>query len=429
MESDSWPLLQLFIWVVFLPLILIKTGVLIEESGQKEIEGSGIGISIPTISAFIISGGLIALAVSSLYSVSKNVSILIVSLVNLSSNLLGIALLVIIFAALLFILASLCMFALTFGRAHSEKYEKKLLFLDIPLKILSPISKATAFFAKKSLSVRGVTSDIGSVTEEDVRELMDSAEERDVIDENQRDMINNIFELDDVTVGDIMTHRTELESVSSDASPSQLISAAVEYGYSRIPIYEGTLDNIIGVAYAKDLLKFLGGNTGDIDIKAIVRPALFVPESMRAKNLLFEFRQTRTQFAVVVDEYGGTAGIVTMEDILESIVGDIEDEYDEEDTCIVFNEDGSLTCDGYAEVEEVFKALGVGDVPDDVDSDTVGGLVTDLLKRLPKNGEFPTVAFNNLLFNVLDSDERRITSVLVKPADVVANDGITSAEQ
>lgn len=393
-----------------MPPVFIKAGAHLEEADAGEKRGSGVGLSLRTLAAFLLSGCLLVLAGSSALNL-LNGAVSRLPVLPAAQT----ALTALFFIACLFVLAQLSVFSLTWGRAHSASFERRLKALEVVISLFIPIARVCAFFAKRVLRAGGVTEDIGGVTEQDVLEIVDSAEQREVIDENQREMINNIFELDDVTAGDIMTHRTEIDAVSVESSAAELVNAAIDFGTSRIPVYDGTLDNIVGIAYAKDLLKLPPGGSG-MSIRELLRPALFFPESMKARRMLIEFRQSRTQFAVVVDEYGGTAGIVTMEDILESIVGDIEDEYDKDEQLIVKNDDGSLTCNGYAEADKVFELMDAGDVPDDIDSDTVGGLVTGLLMRLPKPGEKPSVELSGLRFTVLDADRRRVLGVRVERA-------------
>ena len=191
-------------------------------------------------------------------------------------------------------------------------------------------------------------------TEEDVLSLVEDVEEDALIDENQREMISGVFELDDIEAGEIMTHRTEVEAVEDDQLVCEVIPQAREKGFSRLPVYHESLDEIVGILHVKDLLGLIEDPAGgQLPIRQFVRPAMFVPESCRARELLVEFRAKRTQIAVVVDEYGGTAGIVTMEDILEEIVGNIEDEFDREEQQIRPAEGGCIA-DGAADLEEVF---------------------------------------------------------------------------
>ncbi len=263
-----------------------------------------------------------------------------------------------------------------------------------------------------------MSEEIGGVTEEDVLELVDTVEELDVIDEDQKEMIGNIFDFVDVEAADIMTHRTEIEAVASDATIDDIIDISVKFGYSRIPVYEGSLDHIIGIAYVKDFLTYVGKNTASVKLRDHLRSTIFIPETRKAKELLVEFKQKKIQVAVVVDEYGGTSGIVSMEDILECIVGDIEDEYDEEEQTLISQaSDGSLICDGYAEIEDVFERFGK-EVPEEVECDTIGGLLCELLTRIPEPDERASAEFDGLILTSLSSDERRIKGVMVKQESV-----------
>lgn len=413
-DPDSWPILQLVLSLLFLGLCMLYTGVLVENSSQKDIAKSGIGISIKTVAALLLCAPFLAWAVSCIMRLVRSLALLTVA----ENGAPGFFYYLVLVAGYLLFAVALTMLSillpLSWGRAHSDAYEKRFAFMRVPVALFLPLALLVTMPARRILGARGVASEIGSVTEEDVLEMVDSAEEGNFIDETQKEMIGNIFELGDVTAEDIMTHRTELEALPLTAGAQDIIDTAVAFGYSRIPVYDGTLDNIIGIAYVKDLLPYVGKGTKSIDIKTLLRPTIFVPESRRARELLFDFKQKKIQLAVVVDEYGGTAGIVTMEDILESIVGDIEDEYDEEESYILHNADGSLTCDGYAEVDDVFEALGYDEAPEDIESDTIGGLLTELLARIPKKNERPSAIYDGVELTALDADERRITSVLVR---------------
>lgn len=263
-------------------------------------------------------------------------------------------------------------------------------------------------------------SDAGKedATEEEIRMMVDVGNEKGVIEESQKDMINNIFEFDDRTVEDVMTHRTEIIAVSRDDTISDIVYYAINEGYSRIPVYEEDIDNIIGVIYVKDLLCLVGcKSTEDFKIADFIRPVLYVPESNRCGELFQEFTAKKIHLAVVLDEYGGTSGIVTMEDLLEAIVGNIQDEYDEDEVLIQKMADNVYLLDGSAELEDVADTLGL-ELTGDEDYDTVGGLVTDALGRIPDDGETPSVSFQNTDFTVLEVKDQRILKVkaVVRPA-------------
>ncbi len=248
-------------------------------------------------------------------------------------------------------------------------------------------------------------------TEEEIRMMVDAGNEKGVIEESQKDMINNIFEFDDRTVEEVMTHRTEIIAVPKEATVDEVVSAAIDEGFSRIPVYEDDIDNIVGVLYAKDLLRLVGSDpTAVFQMADFIRTVLYVPESNRCRELFKEFTEKKIHLAVVVDEYGGTAGIVTMEDLLEAIVGNIQDEYDDEEIEIQQMEENVYLIDGGTDLEEVAEELGLK-LTENEDYDTLGGLITDILGRIPDKGETPTVTCQNVDFTVLEVEDRRIMKV------------------
>lgn len=251
------------------------------------------------------------------------------------------------------------------------------------------------------------------VTEEDLYELVDDADEQDLIDENQKEMINNIIELADVTAGDIMTHRMDMVAVEESASCREVIAAALSSGNSRLPVYRKTVDEVVGILYVKDLLCLFDEPEGlAAPVSRFCRKAIYVPESRPASQLLLDFKVQRTLIAIVVDEYGGTAGLVSMEDILEEIVGDIQDEYDDEEAELVAEGEGFLA-DGALDLEDVFDAFEM-ECPEkagDEEFDTVGGLIADKLGRIPEQGEAASVDWGGLRFSVAKAGERRIQRV------------------
>ncbi len=251
------------------------------------------------------------------------------------------------------------------------------------------------------------------VTYEDVLDLVDTAEEQDVIDEDQKEMISNIVEFDEVTAADVMTHRTDLVAVAADTTLAEAASIAVEEGRSRLPVYQKTMDNVVGILYVKDLLFLVQDRArAEAPVSEHMRSVMFVPEACPAGELLREFRRKHTQIAVVVDEYGGTSGLVTMEDILEEIVGNIQDEFDDEDEELIRTEDGYL-CDGALDLEELFSAFELELPEEDEDEEfaTVSGLLTQRLGRIPEPDEHVEIAYNGVIFTVLEVDSRRITKV------------------
>ena len=258
-------------------------------------------------------------------------------------------------------------------------------------------------------------ADEENVTEEEIRMMVDVGGEKGVIEDTQKEMIDNIFEFDDLDAGDIMTHRTEMTAIEVTRSLEEVAELAIENGYSRIPVYEDDPDSIVGVLYAKDLLKYVGHSIpADLSISKVMRKALYVPETQACGDLFKAMNESRTQFAVVVHEYGGTAGIVTLEDVLESIVGNIQDEYDNEEEEIKQINETTFTVDGTTDLDEVDELVGI-ELPEG-DYDTLGGFVISLLGYLPGEiGEEPIVAeYENLRFTVLSIEERRIDKIKVE---------------
>ena len=246
--------------------------------------------------------------------------------------------------------------------------------------------------------------------------LMQLEEAEGDIEEDERKMIRGVFGLEDTTVREIMTPRTDIASVGEDATPEDAVSIIIERGYSRIPLHQKNADTIIGVIYAKDLFRFLADGTLPTTLRDIARPPFFVPESKRVDDLLTEMRKQRVHMAIVVDEYGGTAGLATIEDLLEEIVGEIEDEYDKVEQQILRLSDSEALIDGRVAIEDLNELFHTA-VKDD-DFDTVGGFVVHLLGRMPAIGD--NVASDGLKLRVLSVDGHRVKRLRVvaeeKPA-------------
>lgn len=251
------------------------------------------------------------------------------------------------------------------------------------------------------------------VTEEEIRMMIDVGNEEGTIEQSERDMIDNIFEFDDITAEDVMTHRTEIAAVESTSTIPEVVRMAMTEGYSRIPVYKEDIDDIIGIVYAKDMLRFIGKGEESLENRSIepfIREVIFVPESNRCTDLFKTFKDKKIQMAVVVDEYGGTSGIVTMEDLLEAIVGNMQDEYDNEEEEFSKISDHIFNLDGSMAIEDVEKLLHIK-VEDGEDYDTLSGLLTDLLDRIPSPDEHPIVQIENVEFTVLLVEDRRIAKV------------------
>ena len=247
------------------------------------------------------------------------------------------------------------------------------------------------------------------VTEAEIQQLMNAGEEEGLINEEENEMIQSIFALGDTVVREIMVPRTDMAYVTVDATVREVLSSIIACGHSRIPVFDGTIDNIVGLVYAKDLLKFWGMDESAVVLKNILRPPYFIPESKNLEELLHEFKKKRIHIAIVIDEYGGTSGLVTIEDLLEQIVGDIQDEYDLEEEWLVEDADGVAVVDARLPIEELEEHFGIKIEREKFD--TVGGLIFHLTGQIPAVGE--EVENGSILLTVLEADERKISKVRI----------------
>lgn len=255
------------------------------------------------------------------------------------------------------------------------------------------------------------------VTEEDLRAMADVAADEEAIELEERQLIHSIFEFGDTLVREVMQPRPDMVAIEADATVEEAVERAIEGGFSRIPAYEETTDNIVGLVYLKDLVRRARADGGSGSVRGSLRPAVFVPEQKHVAELLREMQANQFHMAIVIDEHGGTAGLVTLEDLLEEIVGEITDEYDVEPPGIEHLVDGTLRVPGRLPISELSEELG-REIPD-TEWDTVGGLVFNLLGHVPVEGE--TVGFEGLSFATERVQGRRIASVVIchvaQPAD------------
>lgn len=297
-------------------------------------------------------------------------------------------------------------------RAPDRLLIKKSAFIQILSALFMPIGALCG--AVSDIFLRRTTdSDEGeNPTEEKILAIADEGEENGTIEENTRSMIENVFEFDDTTVGEIMTHRKDIVAVRDDDSLMKLTSLAIESGRSRIPVYHDDIDDIVGIIYVKDLLQYVGKIKTDEQIdKSMIRESVFVPESKRCSEMFEYMTSHKTQIAVVVDEFGGTGGIVTMEDLIESILGNIQDEYDNEDESIKKVNENSFTVDGATPLDEIEDLTGISFEGDP--NDTLAGIMLDRMGHIPKTGEHPSIMINGTRFTVLEADQRRISKILI----------------
>ena len=243
----------------------------------------------------------------------------------------------------------------------------------------------------------------------EIQQVIDESEERGIIDEEQGEMIEGIFDLKQTVAREIMIPRTYVVAIPLDSSIESILSTVIDSGHSRIPVFKENVDQIVGILNAKDLLPFWLDQTQEFDLSKIIREPFFVPETKQIKDLLNELRNKKSHLAVIVDEYGGTSGLVTIEDIVEEIIGEIRDEHDAEEDDFAIQPDGSFLVNAWANLDD-FEELFSVKVPRE-GYDTVGGFIIHLLGKVPKKGE--EINFEGLQFKIQRSDPKKITRVLV----------------
>ena len=253
-----------------------------------------------------------------------------------------------------------------------------------------------------------------NVTEDQIHTIIDVGEQEGVINQDEHAMIDAVLDLGDTLVREILVPRTEMVAVEITTPLTEVLETIIEAGHSRIPVYENDVDHITGILYAKDLLKLWGKLPEEISIRSICRKAYFIPETKTTADLLKEFKVRRVHMAVAVDEYGGTSGIVTIEDILEEIVGEIQDEHDPvEQYGMSRLADGSYIFDARSHIEDLEEELEI-QLPRG-DYDTLGGFLSHLLGHVPAQGE--QGAYENILFTVEEADARKVSTIRVSVAE------------
>ena len=279
--------------------------------------------------------------------------------------------------------------------------------------IFAPFVRLLAVTTNGVLRLLGIDpkADEQPVTEEEIRLLVDVGEEKGVIEESQRDMLENVFEFDDITAEDLMTPRIDVEALDITDTVQAAIALCVSTGHSRLPVYEEDIDHIVGMIHIKDLLPYIGQSIpDDITLRSLTRDIYFAPATIKCSALFAAMSERHHQMAVIVDEYGGAAGIVTIEDLLESIVGNIQDEFDNEEEDVTQIDERSFEVDGSLNVDEVTDLLGIP-LPEG-DYDTLAGFLLTEFGHIPEAGE--SVEYQQTVFTVSEMDDRRIVSVHVE---------------
>ncbi len=249
------------------------------------------------------------------------------------------------------------------------------------------------------------------MTEEEIRTIVEASGKMGNIDEEESEMIQNIFDFSDTNVEEIMTHRTEISALSVRSTKSQVIKHVQNEQFTRYPVYESDIDHIIGILHVKDLLKYIDNVEEKFSIKSLIRPPYFVPDSKKTSELFKEMQRTKNHIAVALDEYGGTAGIVTIEDLLEEIVGNIFDEYDEVDDEIMEIETGIYEIDGLCNINDVEDSIEAG-LPIE-DYDTLSGFILGQLGRFPEEDEAIMIEYHGFVYEVLETEDKIISRVRV----------------
>lgn len=248
------------------------------------------------------------------------------------------------------------------------------------------------------------------VTQEELETIIDTGQETGLLDEDENEMIHRIFEMKDIVVREVMVPRTDIQALEINSTVEDVAKLVVEAGHSRIPVYEENIDKIVGIVYAKDLLKYWISKNKTDKISELMRKPLFVPETKNIDDLFKELKNQRIHIAIVVDEYGGTSGLVTIEDLIEEIVGDIQDEYDIEEDEFVMISEGEYVADARIDIDELSDKLGVSISKEDYD--TLGGFLVHMSNKIPAVND--DILYEDITFTIIEADERRVAKVGIK---------------
>ncbi|MDF2591108.1 MAG: Hemolysins-related protein containing domain [Clostridia bacterium] len=302
-------------------------------------------------------------------------------------------------------------------RLALEKSDKIALAVAKPIRILfkivSPAVRLLAFMTNLIAKLLGGSNDFDNsqITEEEIRMMINVGEEKGIFQETETNMINSIFEFDNTDAKEVMTPRTHIIAVNIDATVDEILEIVIEENFSRIPVYENSIDNVVGLLYVKDLFALIRKSTEwEISLKDLIRPAYFVPEYKKIDELFKEMQKSKTHIAIVIDEYGGTAGLITIEDLLEEIVGNIFDEYD--DVVLEYEQidDDTYIVDGLLGISEINDIMHL-DLPEE-EFDTISGMILSLSGKMPEVGE--EVEFDDIAFRIEEVDDKRISKIKIQ---------------
>lgn len=322
--------------------------------------------------------------------------------------------------AIVIITIILSFITLVFGelvpKRLAMKYDEKIAFATVGViraisVITAPFVKLLTFSTNLISRLFGVTDqDQETVTEEEIKMMIDEGEEKGTIQEEEKELLHNVFDFNDITVSEIMTHRTDIFAVDQEEDIKEILNQLDEYKYSRIPVYEENIDNIRGILFIKDVIKALTQKKS-YKVKDLMQETYFVPESKMINELFKELQKNKKQIAIVIDEYGGTAGLVTMEDILEELVGNIFDEYDEVEMEYETIDNNTYLINGNMTMEDVSKLLHIT-IPEG-EYDTLSGYLLERLGRIPEEEEYPVIEEENVVYKIEEYEDKRIKRVKV----------------
>ncbi len=336
-------------------------------------------------------------------------------------------------AALIIVTVILALFTIVFAElvpktlalANPERYALALSRpIDFLARILGPVVIGLTRLTRTIARILGSeVSSEAAITAEELRLIIERGGEQGVLEAEEEQMINAVIELGGRRVHEVMVPRVSIVGIRVDASFEDAIDVVVEEGHSRIPAYEDSIDEVVGILYAKDLLPYLKSDAAPRPpLRTLLRPPVLVPESMTIDDLLHELQRRRVHIAIVLDEYGGTAGIVTIEDLLEEIVGEIQDEYDVEEPMVVRLSENEARIDGRADVDELRELFDIQlDLEDEEEYDTIGGLLYHRISGVPSPGD--TIKVDGLTLTVETTDGRRVGKVLVVRLDSSRHNG------
>jgi putative hemolysin len=314
------------------------------------------------------------------------------------------------------------LFGLFVPRAIAARHAQgTLLLLAFPLELVTWLTRpiVTVLFRVTQVIVRpfgGTAPQPGVVTEDQIRALIETGQAQGVLERKEQEMISSIFEMGDKTVAEVMVPRTDIVGLDVDTSPQELLDRITTVGHSRIPVYEGSADNIVGILYVKDVFRRIARGDRQLELRQFLRPAVFVPETKKVDALLREMQKGKVHIAIVVDEYGGTAGLVTIEDLVEEIVGEIRDEYDVEHELVLPVSENEALMDARIPFEDVRETFGLEVRPTEA-YDTLGGFVTAQLGRFPRQGESFEAAGARFVVETIEGKRiRRVRVTRLQPS-------------